>query len=65
MKFPPQHEAVMADFMGSLSGLTLEEALLNVELDAASGGWPRPMVRELASRVRCHFAKSLSSGRLL
>lgn len=47
----------IVNFLGSLGDLTLDEALANVELDARSYGWPRETVRELASRVRLHFAK--------
>jgi hypothetical protein len=53
----PKHTVAIANFMATLGELTLDESLANVELDARSYGWPRETVRELASKVRLHFAR--------
>jgi hypothetical protein len=49
-------DVAIANFMASLDGLTLHEALANIELDAGACGWSRTTVRTLASRVRTYFA---------
>lgn len=51
-----------ANFLATLDGLTLDEAMANVELDAKSCGWDRATVRELASKVRLHFARRPPNG---
>lgn len=42
-------------FLATLGDQTLEEALANAELDAASFAWPRAVVREVGHRVRLAF----------
>lgn len=48
--------AAVAMFMGTIDGLTLNEAMANAELDARAYGWSRATTRTLASRIRLHFA---------
>ena len=45
------------NFVATLAGQTLDEAMANVALDARSYGWDRATVRALAHRVRLHFAR--------
>lgn len=67
---PPERQGVMTtreariveNFMGTLAGQTLDEALANAELDAKSYGLSRGAARELGAKVRQHFAKN--AGRL-
>lgn len=57
-----QHERMaIENFMATLGGLSLDEALANVELDARAYGWDRSTVRELAHSVRMHFVKRKGS----
>jgi hypothetical protein len=47
------------NFMASIHGLTLDEALANAELDARSYGWTREQTRALGGRIRAHFSRRL------
>ena len=49
-------------FMATLDGLSLDEALANLELDAKSYGWTRQDVRGAASRIRLRFARKTVSA---
>jgi hypothetical protein len=51
-------ESQIANFMATLHGLTLDEALGNLELDARSYGWPRATVRAMASEIRIRYARN-------
>lgn len=45
------------NFMASIHGLTLDEAMANAALDAKSYGWTREQTRVLGVRIRAHFTR--------
>ena len=55
-------ETQVENFLATLDGLELEEALANVELDAKAYGWDRATIRSVASQVRLRFAKRAAGG---
>lgn len=58
------HEALepmfIALFLGTIDGQTLDEALLNLELEAETAGWSREGVRAAASTIRLRYARKVA-----
>ena len=47
-------------FFATLGGQTIDEAMLNLELDAKAYGWTRAEVREAAHKIRLMFARKVA-----
>jgi hypothetical protein len=49
-------QTIVSNFLATLTGLTLAEAMANAEQDARAYNLSRRAARELGARVRAHFA---------
>lgn len=57
-KVTAREAEIIENFMATLGDSTLQEALGNAELDAASYRLSRAAARELGGRIRTHFTRS-------
>jgi hypothetical protein len=48
---------IVMNFVGTLHGLTLAEAMANADIDARQYGLSAAAKRELGHRIRIHFAE--------
>lgn len=63
MSLSAQETRVLMNFIGTLHGLTLDEALANADIDARSYGLSAAAKRELGHRIRLHFAERTKAAK--